>query len=33
MKLCDFVIQNNEEVAVLPQVMKIHEHLLAEVNK
>ena len=32
MKLCDFVIRNNEEIAVLPQVMRIHERLLAEGN-
>jgi len=28
MKLCDFVITNDEQQAVLPQVMKLHEMLL-----
>lgn len=28
--LCDFVIQNNELEAVLPQVIRIHERLLAK---
>ena len=28
MKLCDFVIINDEQQAVLPQVMKLHEELL-----
>jgi len=28
MKLCDFVITNNEQQAVLPQVMALHEKLL-----
>ena len=29
MKLCDTVIINDEQQALLPQVIKIHEHLLA----
>jgi dephospho-CoA kinase len=29
MKLCDAVITNDEQQAVIPQVMKIHEQLLA----
>ena len=29
MKLCDFVINNNEQLPVLPQVMEIHQQLLA----
>lgn len=28
MKLCDFVIINDEQQAVLPQVMELHNHLL-----
>jgi dephospho-CoA kinase len=28
MKLCDFVIGNDEQQAVLPQVLKLHEQLL-----
>ena len=28
MKLCDFIIQNNEEQLVLPQVIRLHEQLL-----
>lgn len=28
MKLCDFVIQNNELMLVLPQVLELHENLL-----
>jgi dephospho-CoA kinase len=28
MKLCDFVITNDEQLAVLPQVMQLHEKLL-----
>lgn len=27
MKLCDFVIQNNEQELVIPQVLKVHESL------
>ena len=29
LKLCDWVIQNNEQDLVLPQVLKIHEAILA----
>jgi len=29
MKLCDTVIINDEQQALLPQVIKVHEHLLA----
>lgn len=29
MRLCDFVIQNDEQQPVIPQVLKIHEQLLA----
>jgi dephospho-CoA kinase len=28
MKLCDFVIVNDEQQLVIPQVMKLHEHFL-----
>jgi len=28
MRLCDFIIQNNEEQAVIPQVLALHEELL-----
>ncbi len=28
MKLCDFVIENNEQQLVIPQVLKLHEQLL-----
>jgi len=28
MKLCDFVIRNDEQQAVLPQVLELHEKLL-----
>ena len=28
MKLCDFVIINDEQQAVLPQVLKLHEKFL-----
>lgn len=28
MRLCDFVINNNEQQLVIPQVLKLHEHLL-----
>jgi dephospho-CoA kinase len=27
-KLCDFEIRNNEQELVLPQVLKLHEHLI-----
>jgi len=30
MKLCDFVIQNNEQELLIPQVLKIHEELKAK---
>ncbi len=29
MKLCDFVIINDEQQAILPQVEKLHQHLLS----
>jgi dephospho-CoA kinase len=29
MKLCDFVIVNDEQQLVIPQVMKLHEHFLS----
>ena len=29
MRLCDFVIQNNEQELVLPQILKLHQHLLS----
>lgn len=32
-KRCDFVIVNDEEQAVLPQVLGVHEILLAKVNR
>lgn len=28
MRLCDFIIENNEQVLVIPQVIKLHEKLL-----
>jgi len=30
--LCDFVINNNEQELVIPQVIKIHETLLSKVE-
>jgi dephospho-CoA kinase len=33
MKRCDFVIANDEKEAVLPQAIRLHEHLLAETNR
>jgi dephospho-CoA kinase len=33
MKLCDFVIVNDEKEAVLPQTIRVHESLLAKVNR
>ncbi|HVX27100.1 MAG TPA: dephospho-CoA kinase [Parafilimonas sp.] len=33
MKLCDFIIINNEQEAVLPQVLKLHEKFLSLANK
>jgi dephospho-CoA kinase len=33
MKLCDFVITNDEQQALLPQVMKLHEELLKLAEK
>ena len=33
MKRCDFVIMNDEKKAVLPQVMRVHEVLLAKMNR
>ena len=32
MRLCDFVINNNEQELVIPQVIKIHETLLSKVE-
>lgn len=29
MKLCDFVLRNNEQELIIPQVIKLHEHLLS----
>ena len=28
MKLCDFVIINNEQELVIPQVLKLHQHFM-----
>ena len=28
MRLCDFIIYNNEQELVIPQVLKLHQHLL-----
>ncbi len=33
MRLCDFVIYNDEQQAVIPQVMKLHERLLGLIAK
>lgn len=33
MKLCDFIITNNEQQLVIPQVMALHEKLLAFAKK
>jgi dephospho-CoA kinase len=33
MKLCDFVITNDEQQAVVPQVMKLHEELIRKNKK
>ena len=33
MKLCDFVITNDEKLLLIPQVIKVHEQLLAINNK
>ena len=30
LKLCDWVIQNNDQDLVLPQVLKVHEAILAK---
>ena len=32
MRLCDFVITNDEQELVIPQVLAIHETLLSKVN-
>jgi dephospho-CoA kinase len=32
MKLCDFVIQNNEQQLLIPQVVKLHQHFLQLAN-
>jgi dephospho-CoA kinase len=32
MKLCDFIIYNDEQQLVIPQVLKLHEQFLKEVN-
>ena len=28
MRLCDFIIENNEQVLLIPQVLQLHQHLL-----
>lgn len=33
MKLCDYVITNDEQQMLLPQVLQLHEKLLSEANK
>ena len=33
MRLCDYVIDNDDDVAVLPQVLKLHQTLLAKAGK
>jgi dephospho-CoA kinase len=33
MRLCDFVITNDEQQLVIPQVLTIHETLLSKVDK
>jgi len=32
LKLCDFVIENNEQQLLLPQIISLHQHLLAISN-
>lgn len=32
MRLCDFVIQNNEQELILPQVLELHQHFLTLAN-
>ena len=32
MKLCDYVIVNNDQQLVIPQVVTLHEKLLAELK-
>jgi len=32
MRLCDFVITNDEQQLVIPQVLSIHQTLLSKVN-
>lgn len=32
MKLCDFIIYNDEQQLVIPQVLKLHQHFLKEAN-
>ena len=33
MRLCDFVVVNDEQSAVIPQVLSLHEHLLEKASK
>ena len=33
MKLCDYVITNDEQQMLLPQVLQLHKKLLFEANK
>lgn len=33
MRLCDFIIENNEQNLVIPQVLQLHEHLLQRSSK
>jgi dephospho-CoA kinase len=32
MKLCDFIIINNEQQMIIPQVIKLHQHFLSLIN-
>ena len=32
MKLCDFIIDNNEQALVIPQVLKLHQFLLQKAS-
>ena len=33
MKRCDFIITNNEEEMVIPQVLSTHEKILSRIKK
>lgn len=33
MKLCDFVITNDEQQPLIPQVLRLHEHLLSLISR